>query len=126
MQQTLLLSRLALLNLRPVCVVTSLRCRPALPRHAWPGVPWWPFPSLQLTERWRPYFQARTEVRGVALSRTAVELVLKHYPLAQVGSLPLLPLLLWREGSLWVRSSSRGGTLAAAQSRGCTFCRAAV
>jgi hypothetical protein len=47
----------------------------------------------------------------VALSRTAVELVLKHYPLAQVGTLPLLPLLLWREGSLWVRSSSRGAHL---------------
>lgn len=43
-----------------------------------------PAQHRKLTERWRPYFQARTEVRGVALSRTAVELVLKHYPLAQV------------------------------------------
>ncbi|KAL4443668.1 hypothetical protein ABPG75_011405 [Micractinium tetrahymenae] len=37
-----------------------------------------------LAERWRPVLVARTEVQGVLLTRPAVELVLKHYPLAQV------------------------------------------
>lgn len=42
-------------------------------------------PCPQLAERWRPVVVARTEVQGVLLTRPAVELVLKHYPLAQVG-----------------------------------------
>lgn len=50
----------------------------------------------------------RTEVTGALLSRAAVELLLQHYPLAQVRGLglgPVLALWWWSERS---RGSGRG------------------
>ena len=43
-------------------------------------------PPQKLAERWRSVLVARTEVHGALLSRSAVELLLQHYPLAQVGA----------------------------------------
>lgn len=41
--------------------------------------------AAQLSARWVRHMSCRTEVTGALLTRQAVELLLRHYPLAQVG-----------------------------------------